>query len=60
MTNSTPRAILRTRRHTDPGTEAWIGGEPGSVDMRPRGREGIVELRTARVFDHPGHPHWTS
>ncbi|MBQ1121632.1 hypothetical protein, partial [Streptomyces sp. B15] len=30
-TNGTQRAILGTRRHIDPNSEAWIGGEAGSV-----------------------------
>jgi hypothetical protein len=34
LTNRTQRAILRTRRHNDPGSEAWIGDEEGSINVR--------------------------
>ncbi|WP_367321359.1 hypothetical protein [Streptomyces sp. HUAS ZL42] len=33
LTNRTQRAILRTRRHNDPDSEAWIGGEEGSINV---------------------------
>jgi hypothetical protein len=34
LTNRTQRAILRTRRHNDPGSEAWIDDEEGSITVR--------------------------
>ncbi|GHF48215.1 hypothetical protein GCM10010359_58090 [Streptomyces morookaense] len=46
LTNGTPRAILRTRRHIDPPSEAWIVGGQGSIVMRFR--------RMARVRRGPG------
>ncbi|GAA2319724.1 hypothetical protein GCM10010416_38610 [Streptomyces caniferus] len=34
LTNRTRRAILGTRRRSDPGFEAWIADEEGSIGVR--------------------------
>lgn len=34
LTNRTRRAILGTRRGSDPGFEAWIADEEGSIGVR--------------------------